>query len=57
VFGFIVTPSGSPVCVKVKGDPSGSLTAKLIGEMRELRRVLLFVSALIDGIENVCSAE
>jgi hypothetical protein len=43
--------------VKVKGDPSGSLTAKLIGEMRELRRVLLFVSALIDGIENVCSAE
>ena len=40
VLEFIVTPSGSPVCVNVNGEPSGSLTFRLIGVIAALTAVL-----------------
>src|SRR5688572_33124810 len=55
--GFIVTPNGSPVCVNVNREPSGSLTLRLIGVIAALAAVLRFVGAVNEGIENLCSVE
>ena len=53
----IVTPSGSPVCVNVNGEASGSMTLISIGEIGALAALLRLFGAANDGIENLCSVE
>jgi hypothetical protein len=57
VLELSATPGGRPVCVKVRREPSGSLTTRLIGRIAVRSDVLRFVSAPSDGIENRCSVE